>query len=141
MKVDKSTLPAATEPPPWPTIYPCGCSRLKIGIGMCDTYGPDGSERSGAPATQGELEAERAERVAIAEAAGTCCDDPTPAVDDGAMGAAEDDPPGFPGLQVDVFYCEACDAEMTPEAHAALVANLDEVRARIARLRAERRGG
>jgi len=29
-----------------PTIYPCGCSRLKVAAGLCSVYDADGSERS-----------------------------------------------------------------------------------------------
>jgi hypothetical protein len=29
-----------------PTIYPCGCSRLKVAAGLCSIYDADGSERS-----------------------------------------------------------------------------------------------
>jgi hypothetical protein len=29
-----------------PAMYPCGCSHLKVEMGRCDVYGPDGQERA-----------------------------------------------------------------------------------------------
>ncbi len=33
-------------PSPRPSIYPCGCSRLKVAAGLCSVYDTDGTERS-----------------------------------------------------------------------------------------------
>lgn len=27
------------------TLYPCGCSHLKVALGLCDVYAPDGTPR------------------------------------------------------------------------------------------------
>lgn len=87
-----------------------------------------------------EADAWLAEEEAIANEAGTCCSDPTPAVDDGLVGEAEDTPPGYPGAPLCVYYCQSCDKDMTRERYEALMADLPSVMARIAGIRAERRG-
>lgn len=32
--------------PPLPNMFPCGCSRLKVSIGRCDTYDRNGEVRT-----------------------------------------------------------------------------------------------
>lgn len=81
--------------------------------------------------TQEELDAELAEQHAIAEAAGTCCPDPTPAKEAG-------DGPDAGRM---IHWCQACGVELEPDVYAALVADPEAARTRIARVRAERRGG
>lgn len=73
-----------------------------------------------------EVRTAEAEEVAIALAAGTCCTDPMPAIG--------------PGCGI-LHYCEACDSELTPEVYAALRADPEGARRRIAQVRSERRTG
>lgn len=66
----------------------------------------------------------------IAVAAGTCCSDPTPAEEPG------DGPDEGKTLQ----YCQVCGLDLEPTMYAALVADLPGARARITRIRSDRRG-
>lgn len=61
----------------------------------------------------------------IAQKVGTCCSDPTPEADRDPL---------FPRP---LYYCQACDADLTLDQYSLLIADLSGIRAQISKLRTE----